>query len=197
MSEALNTRQTLIERVQDQTDENSWEEFVSLYSPYIYVVCKNLGVLPHDIEDVKQKILVRVWKGLPDFKYDPQKCKFRTWVNSIVFNCARNHMRSKKSYQARNQKYNFEMGNQSSSKTEVEDLMEKEWKKHIAQLALDNIKDSVSKNAVKCFEMFYEGTKVDKICEVLNLKRNSAFVLRKRVLERLRIEIIRLDNQMV
>lgn len=196
MSEHFNTRQTLIAKIKDQHDEHSWEEFVSYYKPYIMVVVQNMGVKSADLEDVVQKILLVIWKNLPSFKYDPQKCKFRTWMNQITYNCTRNAQRSDSSYEKRNLKMALDNEVNSTIEPDVNDLMEREWKRHMTQLALDNIRPSVSEVSMKCFELFYQGKAVGEICETLDIKRNSAYVLRKRILERVRIEILRLNEEL-
>ena len=143
MSEHFNTRQTLIAKIKDQYDEQSWDEFVNFYKPYIYVVVRNMGIDTKDIEDVCQKILLVIWTDLPKFKYEPQKCKFRTWMNQITFNCTRNFRRRDQAYQKRNNKAALDCDEAAIIEPEVNDLMEREWKKHITQLALDNIRASL------------------------------------------------------
>ena len=196
MSKAYNTRQTLIAKIKDQHDEQSWEEFVRYYERYIYVVVADLGVPNVDVEDVCHHILLVLWEKLPTFKYEPQKCKFRTWMNRVTFNCVSNYRRSSTSYKKRIQKLSNENVDGGMLETEIDQKMETQWKLHMTQLALTNIVGSVSEAALQCFEMFYKGLHVSEICEKLNLKENSAYVLRKRVLERLRIELIRLDDEL-
>ena len=196
MSEYFNTRHTLIAKIQDQHDDKSWEEFVAFYRPYIYTVVKSMSLPTQEIEDVSQAILLALWERLPSFKYEPQKCKFRTWMNGITFNIVSNAKRKDHSYKKRNSKYALESGSQLPIEPEINKLMDSEWKKHMTQLAIDNIRPAVSDRAMRCFEMFYQGSSVDEIVETLEIKKNSAYVLRRRVLERLRIEIIRLDEEL-
>ena len=44
--------------------------------------------------------------------------------------------------------------------------------------------------------MFTQGKEVDEICSALEIKRNSAFVYRQRVLEKFTKEIRRLDEEL-
>ena len=83
------TRQTLIQRLQHSPDERSWEEFSETYSSYITAILRGMNLSHHDIEDLKQQILLKVWKGLPNFKYEPHKHRFRSWLCTVTRNTAR------------------------------------------------------------------------------------------------------------
>ena len=60
MKETLSTRQTLLVRVQNQSDEKSWEEFAGYYRRYIYMVARNMRLSHHDAEDVLQRTLLKL-----------------------------------------------------------------------------------------------------------------------------------------
>ena len=195
MSEYYRTRQTLIAKIKDQHDDRSWEEFVVFYKPYIHVVLADVGVASEDIEDLCQNILLTLWEKLPSFNYEPKKCKFRTWMNIYTINMARNYKRKNGAYRSRNTKY-AEENIQESMDPEIAESMESEWKKHVTNMALNNIRSSMSEAAISCFEMFFQGKHIDEICELLEIKKNSAYVFRRRVMERLRIEVIRLDDEL-
>ena len=65
------TRQTLLQKIKDVQNEDSWNEFVEIYRPHIYVIIKNLGVRTDEIEDHVQSTMVICWQKLPDFHYEP------------------------------------------------------------------------------------------------------------------------------
>ena len=54
----LNTRLTLIQRISQSQDEESWEEFVHYYKRYLYVVVRNLNMNHHDTEEIIQTVEV-------------------------------------------------------------------------------------------------------------------------------------------
>ena len=93
-----NTHQTLIARVRDQYDESSWNEFVGYYEKYIYTVVCRLGLSHHDALDLVQNILLLLWKNLQNFDYQPEKCKFRSWMNKVIRNEVAGFFRKSGSY---------------------------------------------------------------------------------------------------
>ena len=82
----LITQQTLLLKVKNQYDEEAWEQFVDYYRKYIYAVLINMGVPNTDLDDLSQQIMLKLWKKLPGFDYDPQVGSFRSWLCTIVRN---------------------------------------------------------------------------------------------------------------
>ena len=71
------TRHTLLQKLQSSAgDENNWDEFVSYYEGYIYVIIRNFKIDIEDSEDLLQEVLIKVWKSLPSYNYDKDKCRF-------------------------------------------------------------------------------------------------------------------------
>lgn len=194
-----NTRQTLIAKIKDQHDEKSWDDFVSFYQRYIYVVISRMGVSHADTEDLVQKVLLALWEKLPVFEYQPDKCKFRTWMNSVVRNIVIGYFRKQKRYTNDKKRVTSKRINEHPEEHEIPeiyDIAEKEWKLHIFNLAWGNIKDDFTGKATECFMMLNSGKTLQETCDALNIKVNSAHVFRKRVQTKLHKEIRRLDQEL-
>ena len=193
------TRQTLIAKIRNQHDDRSWEEFVYFYERYIFVVINKMGVSYGDCEDLVQKVLLALWEKLPDFEYMPDKCKFRTWMNSIVRNVVVGYFRKSKRQQNDIERASLQHINDKVDDhdlPEIYDIAEVEWKTHVANLAWDNIKDEFKGKTADCFLMFSEGKDIDDICRELDIKKNTAYVFKNRVQEKLHKEIRRLDREL-
>ncbi len=82
------TRSSLIQRVRE-LDPESWEEFVTLYTPLLLAYIgscdqrHHLGLDTHDREDIKQEVLIKLYHKLSSFKTHR---RFRTWLWSVVCN---------------------------------------------------------------------------------------------------------------
>ena len=93
MTEHFHTRMTLIAKLRNQHDEKSWEEFIHFYQKYIQVLIVKDGVPSKDVDDLTQKVLLKLWKNLPEFNYQPHKCKFRSWMRVVVGNMVTSYFR--------------------------------------------------------------------------------------------------------
>lgn len=194
--DSFNTRQTLIAKIRNQHDDRSWEEFVYFYERYIFVVVNKMGVSYQECEDLVQKVLLVLWEKLPDFEYTPDKCKFRTWMNTIIRNVVVGYFRKSKRRANDVERASLQRLNQNPDEFDIPEIYgvaETEWKLHISNLAWENIKEEFTGKAGECFLMFTEGKDVETICKDLDIKKNTAYVFRSRVQDKLHREIRRLD----
>jgi RNA polymerase sigma factor (sigma-70 family) len=197
MSDSLHTRKTLIERVKKLKDDNSWNDFVFYYRGYIFAVIQGMGLSNQDAEDLSQKVLLKLWKNLPEYEYRPGTCKFRTWLCTVIRSEVYSWFRSKKSQDKRIESLKqITDDDEQYSVPELEKLANQEWKSHIGKLAWDSIKDSFSEKVIEAFLMFSEGKSSQDVADKLKVELNTANVYKKRVRDRLCKEINLLDNEL-
>jgi RNA polymerase sigma factor (sigma-70 family) len=74
------TRVTLIERVKNPLDDESWQDFFQTYWKLIYQLALRLGLSDSEAEEVVQLTMIAVSRNIPKFKYNPSKGSFRNWL---------------------------------------------------------------------------------------------------------------------
>lgn len=178
--DSFNTRQSLIARVRDQYDEVAWEAFVKAYQDYLYVIIRRMGLSAEDSEDLRQAVLVKLWKKLPDFQYDGSR-RFRSWLAAVTRNTVVDHLRARRETAPKALEHVVV--------PEVETLAEREWELYLTNLALNNVSKRFSEQAIQTFRLSLDGHTTATIAERLELKPNTANQLRKRVRDRLIVEI--------
>lgn len=77
---SIATRATLLERLKDCEDQASWREFYDLYRDLIFSFAIKAGLTESEADDVVQETVIGVARKLPEFRYDPAKCSFKTWL---------------------------------------------------------------------------------------------------------------------
>src|SRR5687768_902150 len=77
------TRQSLLSRLKDWDDHESWRTFFNTYWRLIYAVAVKSGLTTTEAEDVVQETLLVVAKEMPDFEYDPARGSFKGWLLEI------------------------------------------------------------------------------------------------------------------
>src|SRR5688572_13969707 len=80
----LPTRRSLITRLKNWDDHEGWREFFETYWKLIYSVAIKSGLTDDEAEDVVQETVVTIAKTMPDFQYDREKCRFKTWLMRIT-----------------------------------------------------------------------------------------------------------------
>jgi RNA polymerase sigma factor (sigma-70 family) len=200
MNNNWNTRQTLLEKIRDQHDETSWEDFVYYYQQYIYVVIRGMNLNHHDAEEIVQLVLLKVWDKLPDFQYDSEKGRFRGWLCRVTGNIVKNYLRSRKSQITRVEKMQQreeENYLNSVSLPEIDFIATREWENYIANMAWNNIEESFTENVKECFLLMADDdVTVTDIATQMGISESSVYVYKKRVQDRLFAEINRLENDL-
>lgn len=84
MNDSLTTRASLLLRLQDKRDEQTWREFVALYSPLIYGLARRQGLQDADAVDVTQEVLGVVARSIGRFSYDANRGSFRGWLFTLT-----------------------------------------------------------------------------------------------------------------
>ena len=195
MSKPLNTRQTLLLKIRDQYDDSAWEEFVKFYRPYIYRVIQNLQVNTSDREDVIQEVMLIAWKKLPEFEYDNSKGRFRSWLCTV----ARRTFIAMEDKKRKGELFEDSLINEQLTRgidSEIEDLSRKEWQRHVAEMAWQNVLQKFDPQVTEAFKRLASGEKGEEVALSLGLSQNSVYVYKKRVQAALQKEIAYLDNEL-
>ena len=199
MEAGKQTRQTLLQKLQSaEEDERSWDDFVKYYEGYIYVVIHGLGVDVKDSEDLLQDVLIKVWKALPNYSYDVEKCRFRTWLCVVIRNTVFNFLdlKANKNKQ-KNISYNEIKENLNLvSESEIDQIAEREWKSYISNMAWDNLKDDFSEINKKIFEASLDTDDNALLAEKFGIAESSVRVYKMRVRKAIHKEIVRLNHEL-
>ena len=81
---SLETRPSLLRRLQTGDDPQSWQEFYRIYGGLIRFFAAKAGLTADEAEEVVQETAIGVARRLPEFVYDPEKCRFKTWLLNLT-----------------------------------------------------------------------------------------------------------------
>lgn len=187
------TRATLLQRVRDQNDEGSWQEFIRYYERFVHNVARRMGLKHHDAEEVVQSVNLILWRKLPEFRYDADKGRFRGWLCTVVGNEVKKLLRRER--QAVPEARAEEVDARAHA-PEVAEIAEQEWRRYIAGLAWERIRPHFEANALAAFEMLSRGDEPKAVAERLGIAVGSVYVYKKRVQDRLKHEIMDLNSDL-
>ncbi len=92
MSVSFDTRSSLIARLANVGDDDSWREFASLYEPLIYRQARRYGLQHADARELVQDVLIAVSKAISRFTVDKNRGRFRSWLYAIGRNTSIRHL---------------------------------------------------------------------------------------------------------
>jgi RNA polymerase sigma factor (sigma-70 family) len=82
--EPIPTRASLLRRLKDPADRETWEEFHRTYHGLIYGTARRAGLNETEADEVVQETLIAVARKMPAFSYDPAKDSFKGWLLQVV-----------------------------------------------------------------------------------------------------------------
>lgn len=110
-------------------------------------------------------------------------------MSRVIKNTLIDEIRSHKTRSQSNQKFQEEFLHQNNHSSELEELVEEEWKIYLTHKALEKVKVKFKGKAIQVFERSMDGEDADTIASQLDLKKNTVYRLKKRVQIALREEI--------
>jgi len=90
---SLQTRASLLSRLRDFEDKESWQTFFDLYWRLLYNVARRAGLDDADTQDVVQDAVMAITREIPQFHYDPQRGTFKQWLFRILRRRIADHYR--------------------------------------------------------------------------------------------------------
>src|SRR5881409_848241 len=80
----LPTRQSLLTRLRDLQDQDGWREFFDTYWRLIYNVARKSGLTDAEAQDVVQTTFIYLSRKMPNFRYDPARGSFKSWLRVVT-----------------------------------------------------------------------------------------------------------------
>jgi RNA polymerase sigma factor (sigma-70 family) len=78
------TRRSLLGRLKDWHDHDSWQEFSKIYQRLIFDTATRAGLTKVEAQEVVQETLLSVAKKIAGFNYDENVGSFRNWLLQIT-----------------------------------------------------------------------------------------------------------------
>lgn len=196
--DGLKTRVSLLQRARDGESQPAWEELLGYYEPFVSKVLGGMGFRGADLDDARQQVSLRLWKGLRSYERDPERAKFRTWFARLIRNTASNIFRSKRR-QPSGPSMDVEGAGEVIGLADdpaIDERVAKEWQEYVVGLALERASTVFSGNAIEVFTRSLAGESVKDIATQLHIKPNTVYILKHRVKTVLLKEIRQLKHDL-
>ena len=178
------TSSSLLRRLRNPADRESWGEFVNIYEPLLIRYVRKKGVNEHDAQDVVQGIFISLLRQLPKFELNRGKGRFRTWLWQVTHNAVIDWARARK----RRQNLQDEVRHNWDEAAEVPDSdWDQELQKRVLEYATGKIRLQTNPQTWACFEKYLlAGRTGAEVAAELNLPVNTVYVYAARVMARVR-----------
>jgi RNA polymerase sigma factor (sigma-70 family) len=183
------TKISLLERIHDHQDVLSWDHFVRIYSPLIVRYCCRRGLQETDARDVVQDVLLQVSKGIAEFRYDPQRGLFRSWLGTITHRAMLKH-------QARSRRVASAAGGTRPSASEqcqqpLGEVWVEAFNAHVYRTAVNRVRLHFDQETWQVFEAtFVENHPPEQVATELQRTVGWVYQAKSKVVRRLKEEIL-------
>ncbi|MEK7685960.1 MAG: sigma-70 family RNA polymerase sigma factor [Verrucomicrobiota bacterium] len=203
--EFLPTRRSLLSRLKDWDDQESWKDFFDTYWKLIYGVAIKSGLNDAEAQDVVQEAVISVAKKMHEFKYDPAVGSFKGWLLLITRRRIADHLR--KRYR---QGPVVEHRSADTSRTDtleripdpdslnVDAVWEEEWEKNLVDAAIRKVKRQVKPKQYQMFDFYVlKNWPVTKVARVLGVNIGQVYLAKHRLARLVKKEISELEKKMI
>jgi RNA polymerase sigma-70 factor (ECF subfamily) len=173
------TSLSLLDRLQQQRDEDAWQQLVALYSPYVRGWLRRHGLLGQDADDQVQEVLLVVVSKLPEFRRQPHVGAFRRWLRTITVNCLRNFWRARQARPSATGDSDFlkVLDSLEDPHSDLSQLWDREHDQHVTQQLLTLIKPEVEPAQWLAFQrVALERVAPAVAAAELNMSVNAVFI---------------------
>ncbi len=200
--EIIPTRESLLGRLKDWRDEESWREFFSIYRKLIFSMAVKAGLSEQELEEVVQETVISIAKTIKDFDYDPERASFKTWLRHLaqkrIADCFRKRSRDQLMRDAE------ETGKTpviervpDANAANLDAVWEEEWQKELLEAALARIKTQVSAEQYQIFDFYVlKKMPMEKVAAALGTNAGQIYLAKHRITRLLKKEIAKLEDAM-
>jgi RNA polymerase sigma-70 factor (ECF subfamily) len=190
--ELIPTRWTLIARLKDWDDQESWRQFFDVYWKLIYGVAIKSGLSHTEAQEVVQETVISVSKNMKGFKADPAFGSFKSWLLNLTRWRITDQVRRRGKVQLGNDL--VKGGSETTQGTALEaripdpsgdaldKIWEEEWEKHVIEAALEKVKQQTE---ARHYQVFYlnaiKQVPPAKVAEILEIKVDQVYLIKHRL----------------
>jgi RNA polymerase sigma factor (sigma-70 family) len=196
------TQSSLLVRLRDWEDEESWRRFFDTYWKLLYCVAVKAGLTDAEARDVVQETVIGVAKNMRDGRFKRQPGSFRSWLLTILYRRINDHFRK------RRLPVHPERSESNESVTpvierlaaptsaDVEEIWETEWAAKVADAAIEQVKQRVSARQFQMFDLYgVKGCSVLEVARLLRVNVAQVYLAKYRITSLIKKEVRKIEAE--
>lgn len=194
------TRYSLLSRLQNWDDQESWQDFFDTYWRLIYSFALKSGLTATEAEDVVQETIISVARNIQKFKRDRSLGSFKGWLRNLTRWRIADHLRKRTNPEditpitfAEDGSFEINLAEIPAS-TEAESVWENEWRANLMKVALQNVKNAVKEEHYQIFDLYVlKEWPAAKVAQTLDVNVGKVYLIKYRLESLVKKEIRRLE----
>ena len=198
------TRYSLLSRLQNWDDQDSWKDFFDTYWRLIYSIARKSGLTETEAQDVVQETIICVARDIGKFRRERQFGSFKGWLRNLT------RWRIADQLRKRNPGMSLDTlpasGDSAVARDseEVPDLLdaglekiwEKEWQTNLMEAALERVRHRVKEEHYQMFDLnVLRQLPARDVAKMLEVNVAMVYLAKHRILALVRREVRWLEKQ--
>jgi len=197
------TRYTLLSRLEDREDQDSWRDFFNTYWRLIYSVAIKSGLTETEAQEVVQETVISVARDIEKFKRDRALGSFKGWLHNIIRWRIGDQLRKRtRALRADDSKTGEDLPRPDVARIPdpageaSESVWDQEWQANLLKAALETVKRTVREEHYQIFDLYVlRQTPVRDVARALGVNVGLVYLVKYRISARLKKEVRRLEKQ--
>ncbi len=186
--ESIPTRQSLLSRLKDAGDQESWSAFFDTYWKLIYRAAVRAGLNHAEAQDVVQETISTVCRKMPGFSYDPAKGSFKAWLLRQTSWRISDQFRKRIPVRSSRRKLDDSTRTATvdripdSAVPALEQLWDREWEKALLEAAMQRVKKKADPRHWQIFDLCARKEwDVSRVAGNLEISRARVYLVKHRI----------------
>ena len=197
INEFIPTRKSLLSRLKDWNDQESWKVFFDTYWKLIYTAAVKAGLNDAEAQDVVQDTIISVLKSMPTFEYDNKKGSFKGWLLRLTNWRITDQVRKRqRKIEPNPSDTEIDLDPEAleamapSVPLELETIWEEEWERNLFEAATERAKKKIDAKQYQIFDLHVlKNWPVIKVARFLKVNPGKVYLTKHRVGKLIKREI--------
>jgi len=205
---SIQTRPSLLNRLKTG-DDAGWQDFYRIYGKLARDFAIQAGLTDAEADEVVQETAIAMARHLPEYRYDPKVCRFKTWLLNLTRWRIQDQLKKRRKGAAFTQAGPLESRNDETAQTstinrvpdpaamDLEAVFETQWRENLFATALERVKQKFSPKQFQIFDLLVlkEWPAAD-VAQSLGVSLANVYVTRHRITAAIKQETKRLEAQL-
>ena len=199
------TRWSLVARLKDLGDQQSWREFFDTYSRLIRGAAVKSGLTEAEAEDVVQETIISVSQKMAQFKAEPQAGSFKGFLLTITRRRIADQFRKRQPGRDPVARRRDETARTSTieriadpASLNLDAVWDQDWEKNLMDAAMERMKRQVDLKQAQIYDLYVvKQWPVTKVARTLGVNVGQVYLAKHRFSKLLKKELQRLKEKMV
>ena len=203
--DSLPTRHSLLSRLKNWDDSESWNDFFSTYWKLIFNFACKAGLTEVEAQDVVQQTVIEVSQRIGEFKHQSRRGSFKKWLLQLTRWRIQDQFRKRLPIGVR--------ARRSSADDEGTDLLNRvadpagslldqawdaEWEKNLFNTAVERVRARVNPKIYQVFDAYvFQEWPLEKVRKLLDVSTGQIRVTKMRVSRLIRTEMNLLEKRLL